>query len=305
MAYILNFNVSRDPLDLIYFYNRYRGTNINFLIDDFPSGKTGWSVPRKATIGDTVFFMCAKEARKNLGMALTHLPNVTEDDFWTFVESQKDLYKQYSGHILAYGTVVSLPEQDGDWWMSDIDPLVPFSTPVSIDEFRSFIFLSRRNSITRLSDEQTDRLKWVINSLNPGVFPNVASPSQDVLDKEFENAVRIEMTKSLQQLKKEAVKRSSHSYVRTAQTKLYKRDPVIAAYVKRRANGCCQLCGLPAPFCDANGDPYLECHHIDWLSKGGEDSVDNCAALCPNCHRKMHILDDPEDRKRLKASLNN
>ena len=42
-----------------------------------------------------------------------------------------------------------------------------------------------------------------------------------------------------------------------------------------------------------------------WLSKGGSDSVDNTVALCPNCHRKMHIVDDPGDVARLKMVAQN
>jgi 5-methylcytosine-specific restriction protein A len=43
----------------------------------------------------------------------------------------------------------------------------------------------------------------------------------------------------------------------------------------------------------------LETHHIKWLSKDGEDCIENTVALCPNCHRKMHILDLGDDRKQL------
>lgn len=78
------------------------------------------------------------------------------------------------------------------------------------------------------------------------------------------------------------------------------RDPYIAEYARRRANGICQLCGVPAPFNRSDGSPYLESHHIEWLSEGGADSVDNTVALCPNCHRKMHIVADPEDAEWLK-----
>ncbi len=80
------------------------------------------------------------------------------------------------------------------------------------------------------------------------------------------------------------------------------RDPYIAEYAKKRANGICQLCGNSAPFNKANGEPYLESHHIEWLSNGGEDSIDNTVALCPNCHRKIHILANPSDIEKLKAS---
>ena len=32
-------------------------------------------------------------------------------------------------------------------------------------------------------------------------------------------------------------------------------------------------------------------------SRGGDDSLDNTVALCPNCHRKMHFLDLESDSK--------
>lgn len=77
------------------------------------------------------------------------------------------------------------------------------------------------------------------------------------------------------------------------------RDAYIAEYAKRRANGICQLCEKHAPFIDIKGNPYLESHHIIWLSNGGEDSVKNTVALCPNCHRKMHIINSEEDINKL------
>jgi len=86
---------------------------------------------------------------------------------------------------------------------------------------------------------------------------------------------------------------------KTITTNAYKRDPAIAAEAKRRAKGICQLCGKPAPFTTKKNEPYLETHHIIWLSEGGEDTVKNTAALCPNCHRRVHILKDPEDQKDL------
>ncbi|MDE6024077.1 MAG: HNH endonuclease [Lachnospiraceae bacterium] len=78
------------------------------------------------------------------------------------------------------------------------------------------------------------------------------------------------------------------------------RDPYLAEYAKRRAKGICQLCENPAPFMNEKGVPYLESHHIVELSEGGEDSVENTVALCPNCHRKMHIVKDLRDVQKLK-----
>jgi len=60
------------------------------------------------------------------------------------------------------------------------------------------------------------------------------------------------------------------------------------------------LCNNVAPFVSKNGVPYLECHHIEFLSKGGKDEVRNGVALCPNCHAKMHNLNLLSDQEKLK-----
>ena len=82
------------------------------------------------------------------------------------------------------------------------------------------------------------------------------------------------------------------------------RNAEVAKITKERAKGICQLCGQPAPFNDKNGNPYLETHHVVWLSKGGMDSTDNTVALCPNCHTKMHVVDDEQDVNKLKTIIN-
>ena len=74
----------------------------------------------------------------------------------------------------------------------------------------------------------------------------------------------------------------------------------VAEFAKRRANGVCQLCDRTAPFCNKLNEPYLELHHIRALAQGGADAIANTVALCPNCHKKMHILNLKEDRKKLK-----
>lgn len=81
------------------------------------------------------------------------------------------------------------------------------------------------------------------------------------------------------------------------------RSGKVAAYVKERANGVCQLCGKPAPFYNKTGEPFLECHHVVWIAKGGSDEPSNAVALCPNCHRKMHVLDMCADVQYLREKL--
>ena len=297
MIYILNFNNSRELADIKYSYDMYGQTNIDFILDDFIKGETNWTVPKKTLPGDIAIFMCAKSARNNLGMATSHIPDDYDQGFRDFVDEQKSLYKEYSGYLLGYGIVASAPEYDAsdNHWYADINQLCQFTTPIYINEFNSFINTGNSSFVVYLNSDQGERLKWVINQKNPGIFQNVTAPDVEVINQEFDKAVQKKGKKLLSTLKKEALKKASQPPISTVQTKTYYRDATIAAYVKKRANGYCQLCGSPAPFIDQYGEPYLENHHIIWLSKGGMDSVDNCVALCPNCHRKMHLVTDQED----------
>lgn len=82
---------------------------------------------------------------------------------------------------------------------------------------------------------------------------------------------------------------------------VYARDPDVVLYALRRARGRCELCGQPAPFTDRDGQPFLEVHHVVHLARGGADAIDNVVALCPNCHRCVHVLERPADVRRLVA----
>lgn len=50
-----------------------------------------------------------------------------------------------------------------------------------------------------------------------------------------------------------------------------------------------------------NGKPYLEAHHIVPLAEDGPDELSNMVALCPNCHRKMHVVGYTDDVAKLMA----
>lgn len=72
-------------------------------------------------------------------------------------------------------------------------------------------------------------------------------------------------------------------------TKAFKRNADVIAEVLIRAKGICERCGKEAPFKRASdGTPYLEVHHKIRLADGGEDTVQNAIAVCPNCHRELH-----------------
>lgn len=146
------------------------------------------------------------------------------------------------------------------------------------------------------------------NNRNAVVFPLKLKHPEDYIpiDEEIIRRKEEKIQKQAQRLPTEELKRRakySRKGVgnRLVSTTTYERNPYVALYAKRRANGVCQLCGNKAPFSNKTGDPYLETHHIEWLAKGGDDTIENTVALCPNCHRKMHILDLESDRVILKS----
>jgi 5-methylcytosine-specific restriction endonuclease McrA len=73
----------------------------------------------------------------------------------------------------------------------------------------------------------------------------------------------------------------------------FRRNGDVVVEVMLRADGVCEACGSRAPFVRiSDGMPYLEIHHILPLASGGDDTVENAAALCPNCHRRAHYAGD-------------
>ena len=102
------------------------------------------------------------------------------------------------------------------------------------------------------------------------------------------------------ELRRKAIQHSGPGLLRyQTKTDSYVRDRYVSEYAKWHAHGICQLCDKPAPFTDRNGKPFLETHHIIWLTDGGADSIENTVALCPNCHKKMHTLNLDEDVEKL------
>ncbi|MBU1356776.1 MAG: HNH endonuclease [Candidatus Edwardsbacteria bacterium] len=78
-------------------------------------------------------------------------------------------------------------------------------------------------------------------------------------------------------------------------TYIYKRDPLVKAWILKSATGKCEKCNKEGPFIKDDGTIYLEAHHLKSLSDGGSDTIDNVLALCPNCHREMHYACNRND----------
>ena len=139
-----------------------------------------------------------------------------------------------------------------------------------------------------------DRRVWIfpLKLKDNSMPPPISKDTLDDLISKKENFVKQLSDKELIERAKDSISIPGERLVTARQ---YERNPYISELAKRRAKGVCQLCKKEAPFKNKNGEPYLETHHIKPLSKSGEDTIENTVALCPNCHRRLHVLNDKKD----------
>lgn len=159
--------------------------------------------------------------------------------------------------------------------------IIPCYTSILIKKKRNelggndFCFELRKNSDVEIADEY--------------------NKSIDVLTNKWKNQSLKELYKKTKDINKKCKKNTNINF--------YYRDQKVCSFVKLRAKGKCDLCNKPAPFIMENGVPYLEEHHVIPLNEGGDDSINNAVALCPNCHRKIHSLKDQKDINKLKIVI--
>ncbi len=119
---------------------------------------------------------------------------------------------------------------------------------------------------------------------NPKVIPAWENVDQD-LDRKVKEA----QTLSSEERHRRLAESPKHPEKVLVNTTMFLRNQYVISEVLTRANGVCESCHAPAPFIRvSDGTPYLEVHHRVRLADGGEDTVSNAVALCPNCHRKAH-----------------
>lgn len=127
----------------------------------------------------------------------------------------------------------------------------------------------------------------------PGELPRI--PLDDV-QADLERAIRKSGQLSSRARAKRLAKAPKIPSRIAVTTYVFRRNADVIVETLARANGHCERCTLEAPFLRrTDGSPYLEVHHRIPLAAGGEDTVANAIALCPNCHRRAHFGETARD----------
>ena len=121
-----------------------------------------------------------------------------------------------------------------------------------------------------------------------GFEQKVQSSLDELADEEYKEVVE-SLKLSSEERRKRLAAASRTPEIERIMVRRFKRNPDVVAEVLKRAKGVCEICNNPAPFIrKSDSEPYLEVHHKIRLADGGEDSVENALAICPNCHRNEH-----------------
>ena len=156
------------------------------------------------------------------------------------------------------------------------------------------IWDSFQNATIKIYDNKritTFRPKIAKNKVTLADFYFHGFPTQTIFESEHELQEKVRQAKKLsskERREKLSIANPKPEKSITTQT-IFKRNQYVIVEVLERANGICERCKKPAPFFrDIDDSPYLEVHHILPLAEGGDDTVENAIALCPNCHRHAH-----------------
>lgn len=167
------------------------------------------------------------------------------------------------------------------------NPLIPILTFVRNSDEETFVYHGVFNYLN--IHRETDGSKWFELIQVMQQTTDILADSKYIASK-LKNEIKVSSQSSrenrLARLAKAEKKPKKIQVISTA----YIRNPDVVTEVLFRANGVCECCKEEAPFIKrSDSTPYLEVHHKITLANGGDDSVENAIALCPNCHRKFHF----------------
>lgn len=259
------------------------------LIVESRGGATGGRAPRNTDYARALELHLRRMAHR--GMVLDDL-QVASSEAMRLPEKMRQI--QPSGYMLPLTLVT----------VSDFDKL-RLAIGRAVGEFES-----RSKKGGNRTKRLRLRMRWPAASgmSAPEIADMLAHPdhSEDPTADPHELSERVKRARKRMRSKGTVPPKGQKIVQRTSATSdRFIRDPEVIAWVLEEAAGNCENCGSPAPFKRIDGEGFLEVHHVRPLSEGGPDVIENAAACCPNCHRRLHH-DPMRDslRRKLIASTN-
>lgn len=260
-----------------YFIERYeendKKTTLDILMDALKEGTVEWSVGKRSKKGDLVYFYCAKKAINNMKKVFNQLKKKDNPQIREFAYREKELYKRYSGHIVAWGELVedAYKEEevyDVQWnsYYAKIRIYEFLDKPLPYSEF-NVIKRVNQGAITYLTDTECDALQNMIRTYNSDLDAIV-----EVSDERFSEGKQIEIY-----------------------GKKYERNPKVRKEFLslQRTPYQCAVCGFDYEKKYGElGKGFIEVHHKRPLFVDGNEKEINLkedlVCLCSNCHRMIH-----------------
>lgn len=133
---------------------------------------------------------------------------------------------------------------------------------------------------------KTNQIEPMLRALE---FETLRLPQGIGADDDFQRRVIASLEDGARKRRARLKKARKKPAMKLVPVKVFDRNPDVTAERLAQAGGYCEHCHQPAPFKRSKDKtPFLEVHHLKPLSKGGDDTVENSIALCPNCHRDAH-----------------
>jgi len=205
--------------------------------------------------------------------------------------NEKEKLEKYNRQIAQ-----NQPIQQRVYFYSDEKQTKECVNIIAVKNLRKLSIPFQTGNLIKISDNiplkpRTQAGGWsVVQKLPIGLLEATDSAIKEKKDEELFSKV-LESLKDSPETRRERLKVANKTpEIIQIISKGYKRNPDVIAEVLAKANGICERCKSQAPFIrKKDNTPYLEVHHKLTLAEGGEDTVNNSEALCPNCHREVHF----------------
>lgn len=170
------------------------------------------------------------------------------------------------------------------------DPRAGMSGAGDVDRRVWSEFFDEAAGVLRLDELEREFSRLWRTSADVDAPPSDIGDQDNVLEAEASKLIDGGLEQLMERYRKDRETRPARPNAKNTATRTYERSPLVVAIAKLRAGHRCEVpdCNHLIFLC-ADGTPYVEVHHIEPLSEGGRDVLENVACLCAAHHREIHV----------------